>query len=267
MHPCHGFIEGRGSIGDDGGMGGLFDLSGKIALVTGGSRGLGRSIARAFAEHGADVVVSSRKLDACELVAREIEGIGRRALAHACHMGHWSEIDGLVEAAYGAFGRIDILVNNAGMTPVVKSSVEAGEDLFDKVVSLNFKGPYRLSALVGTRMMAQGGGSIINVSSVGSLIPRAPFGPYAGAKAALNAITIAHSQEFGPKVRVNAILPGAFRTDIAKAWPKEKEANLQAAIPRYGEPHEIVTTAIYLASDHSSYTTGAMIRVDGGRRD
>jgi NAD(P)-dependent dehydrogenase (short-subunit alcohol dehydrogenase family) len=248
-------------------LSGLFDLSGKIALVTGGSRGLGYQIARAFAEHGADVVVSSRKVDACEAIAREIEGLGRRALAYACHMGHWSEIDGLVEAAYGTFGRIDILVNNAGMSPVVPSSAAATEELFDKVVSLNFKGPYRLSALVGTRMVSQGGGSIINVSSVGSIIPRAAFGPYAGAKAALNAITVAHSQEFGPKVRVNAILPGAFRTDIAKAWPKDKEANLQAAIPRYGEPHEIVTTALYLASDHSSYTTGAMIRVDGGRRD
>jgi len=99
------------------------------------------------------------------------------------------------------------------------------------------------------------------------LIPRASYGPYAGAKAALNAMTIAHSQEFGPKVRVNAILPGAFRTDIANAWPKDREASLQAAIPRYGEPQEIVTTALYLASSHSSYTTGAMIRVDGGRRE
>jgi NAD(P)-dependent dehydrogenase (short-subunit alcohol dehydrogenase family) len=248
-------------------MGNLFDLSGKSALVTGGSRGLGYHIARAFAEHGSDVIVSSRKLDACEAVAREIEGLGRRALAHACHMGHWSEIDELVDAAYAAFGKVDILVNNAGMSPVTPSSVATSEDLFDKVVALNFKGPYRLSALIGTRMAAAGGGSIINVSSVGSLIPRAPFGPYAGAKAALNAITVAHAQEFGPKVRVNAILPGAFRTDIAKAWPKDKETHLQAAMARYVEPREIVTTALYLASDHSSYTTGAMIRVDGGRRE
>ncbi len=248
-------------------MSDLFDLSGKTALITGGSRGLGYQIARAFAERGADVIVSSRKLDACETVAREIERMGRRSLAYACHMGHWSEIDGLVDAAYAAFGKVDILVNNAGMSPVTPSSVATSEELFDKVLALNFKGPYRLSALIGTRMAAAGGGSIINVSSVGSLIPRAAFGPYAGAKAALNAITVAHSQEFGPKVRVNAILPGAFRTDIAKAWPKDKETHLQAAIPRYGEPHEIVTTALYLASDHSSYTTGAMIRVDGGRRD
>jgi NAD(P)-dependent dehydrogenase (short-subunit alcohol dehydrogenase family) len=244
----------------------LFDLSGKVALVTGGSRGLGYEIVKAFAQQGADVIVASRKLEACELVAREVEGLGRRALAHACHLGRWGEVDELADAAYRAFGRVDILVNNAGMSPVVLSSAQATEELFDKVVSLNFKGPYRLSALVGTRMAAAGGGSIINVSSVGSLIPRASFGPYAGAKAALNAITLAHAQEFAPTVRVNAILPGAFRTDISKAWPKDKEKELQAAIPRYGEPEEIVTTALYLASDHSSYTTGAMIRVDGGRR-
>jgi NAD(P)-dependent dehydrogenase (short-subunit alcohol dehydrogenase family) len=245
----------------------MFDMGGKVALITGGSRGLGYQMALAFAAYGADVIVSSRKLDACEAVAREIEAVGRRALAHACHMGRWGEIEALVDAAYAAFGKVDILVNNAGMSPASPSSVATSEEIFDKVVALNFKGPYRLSALIGTRMAAGEGGSIINVSSIGALIPRASFGPYAGAKAALNAITVAHAQEFGPKVRVNAILPGAFRTDIAKAWPKDREAGLQAAIPRYGEPKEIVTTALYLASDHSSYTTGAMIRVDGGRRE
>jgi len=244
----------------------MFDLRGKVALVTGGSRGLGLQIARGLAAHGADIIVASRKLEACEAVAREIEGTGRRALAVQCHMGHWSDVDRLAGAAYQAFGKVDILVNNAGMSPVTPSSIAVGEDMFDKVVALNFKGPFRLSALIGTRMAAGEGGSIINVSSIGALMPRASFGPYAGAKAALNAITIAHSQEFGPKVRVNAILPGAFRTDIAKAWPNDKEGELQAAIPRFGEPHEIVTTALYLASDFSSYTTGTLIRVDGGRR-
>jgi NAD(P)-dependent dehydrogenase (short-subunit alcohol dehydrogenase family) len=245
----------------------IFDLSGKVALVTGGSRGLGYQIAKAFAQRGADLIICSRKLDACQAVAREIEAMGRRALAYACHLGHWNELDGLVEAAYAAFTKVDILVNNAGMSPSAPSSLAVGEDIFDKVVALNFKGPYRLSALIGSRMATGEGGSIINVSSVGSLIPRASYGPYAGAKAALNAMTIAHSQEFGPNVRVNAILPGAFRTDIAKAWPEGKESSLQAAMPRYGEPEEIVTTALYLASSHSSYTTGAMIRVDGGRRE
>jgi NAD(P)-dependent dehydrogenase (short-subunit alcohol dehydrogenase family) len=245
----------------------MFDLSGKVALVTGGSRGLGYQMSKAFAARGADVIICSRKLESCQAVAREIEAMGRRALPYACHVGHWDELEGLTEAAYAAFSKVDILVNNAGMSPSTPSSLATGEEIFDKVMALNFKGPYRLSALIGSRMAAGDGGSIINVSSVGSLIPRASYGPYAGAKAALNAMTIAHAQEFGPKVRVNAILPGAFRTDIAKAWPKDREASLQAAMPRYGEPEEIVTTALYLASSHSSYTTGAMIRVDGGRRE
>jgi len=245
----------------------MFDLSGKVALITGGSRGLGYEIAKGFAAQGADIVVSSRKLDACAAVAREMEGMGRRALAYACHMGHWNEIDGLVDAAYAAFGKVDILVNNAGASPFSPSSLATSEEILDKVLALNFKGPYRLSALIGSRMAAGAGGSIINISSVGSVIPRATYGPYAGAKAALNAITLAHAQEFGPKVRVNAILPGTFRTDISKSWPEDRESKLQAAIPRYGEPEEIVTSALYLASDLSGYTTGAIIRVDGGRRE
>ena len=245
----------------------MFDLNGKVALVTGGSRGLGRAISLGLAAHGADVIVASRKLDACEQVASEIRAMGRRSLAHACHMGHWDEVGALAEIAYSTFSKVDILVNNAGMSPAAPSSLDTSEEIFDKVVALNFKGPYRLSALVGSRMAAGNGGSIINISSVGSVLPHPSFGPYAGAKAALNAITVAQAQEYGPKVRVNAILPGAFRTDISKAWPKEKEQNLKAAIPRYGEPEEIVTSVLYLASDHSSYTTGTLIRVDGGRRE
>ena len=244
----------------------LFDLTGKVALVTGGSRGLGRAISLGLAAHGADAIVTSRKLDACEKVAAEIKAMGSKSLAYACHMGHWNEVNALAEIAYATFGKVDILVNNAGMSPAAPSSLETSEEVFDKVVALNFKGPYRLSALIGSRMAAGDGGSIINISSVGSVLPHPSFGPYAGAKAALNAITIAQAQEYGPKVRVNAILPGAFRTDISKAWPKEKEAELRAAIPRYGEPEEIVTSVLYLASDHSSYTTGTLIRVDGGRR-
>jgi NAD(P)-dependent dehydrogenase (short-subunit alcohol dehydrogenase family) len=246
-------------------MSALFDLSGKVALVTGGSRGLGYQIARTFAEHGADIIVASRKLESCRQAAREIESLGRRAYAHACHVGRWNEIDELVAASYAEFGRVDILVNNAGMSPALSSSAAATEDIVDKVLAVNFKGPYRLSALIGARMAAGAGGSIINISSVGSLMPRTSYGPYAGAKAALNAITVAHALEFGPTVRVNAILPGVFRTDIIKDWPADREANLQAVIPRFAEPHEIATTALYLASPNSSYTTGALIRVDGGR--
>ena len=241
-----------------------FDLTGKVALVTGGSRGLGREIALAFADAGADVIVTSRKLEACEEVAKEIEARGRRALAYACHVGHWDELPGLVDAAYEAFGRIDILVNNAGMSPLAPSSVETSEELFDKVVAVNFKGPFRLGALVGSRMQADGSGVIINVSSSGALMPQPRFGPYAGAKAALNVLTQVLALEYGPQVRVNTLSAGPFLTDISTSWSEEARTASRSALGRPGKPEEVVTTALYLASPLSSYTTGALVRVDGG---
>ena len=242
----------------------LFDLSGRVALVTGGSRGLGREMALAFARAGADVVITSRKIDACETVAAEIESLGRQSLAYPCHMGHWDEIEGLVDAVYNRFGRLDILVNNAGMSPLAPSLAETSEALFDKIIGVNFKGPFRLSALVGQRMVAGDGGSIINISSTGALRPEARFAVYAGSKAALNALTTALAFEYGPKVRVNTISPGQFLTDVSKSWPAELRENTPGAIPRCGQPNEIITTALYLASPASSYTTGSLIRVDGG---
>jgi NAD(P)-dependent dehydrogenase (short-subunit alcohol dehydrogenase family) len=239
-------------------------LANKIALVTGGSRGLGKAIALGFAKAGADVIVSSRKQDACDDVAREIEALGRRASPIAAHVGRWDDITRLVDAAYAAFGRIDVLVNNAGMSPLAPSSVETSEELFDKVVAVNFKGPFRLTALVGARMVAGDGGSIINISSIGALKPNPSVAPYSGAKAALNAISLAFAQEYAPKVRVNVISPGGFLTDVAKGWATEEEARAVTALARWGEADEIVGTALYLASDASSYTTGANIRVDGG---
>ncbi len=240
----------------------LFDLGGKVALVTGGSRGLGRAIALGYAAAGADVVIASRKLDACAAVAREIEAMGRRALAVAAHVGRWDEIDRLVDASYDRFGRIDILVNNAGMSPTAPSSLATSEALFDRIVALNFKGPFRLSAAVATRMKAAGGGSVISVSSTGALRPLALFGPYAGAKAGLNAISVAFAQEFAPEVRFNIISPGAFYTDISKGWATPG-APRPVPLGRFGHPPEIVTAALYYASDASSYTTGSLLRVDG----
>jgi NAD(P)-dependent dehydrogenase (short-subunit alcohol dehydrogenase family) len=245
---------------------GLFDLRDKVALVTGGSRGLGYEMVRAFARAGADVVVTSRKLEACQKVAAEMEALGRRALAHACHVAHWDEIDALVEAAYAHFGRVDILVNNAGMSPLSPSSAETSEALFDKIVGVNFKGPFRLGALVGRRMAEGDGGVILNVSSSGALRPDPLFATYAGAKAALNALTTAFAHEFGPKVRVNTISAGPFLTDISKAWPEEMRRKAHSALGRPGNPEEIVTTALYLASPLSSFTTDALVRVDGGLR-
>jgi NAD(P)-dependent dehydrogenase (short-subunit alcohol dehydrogenase family) len=242
----------------------LFDLTGKVALVTGGSRGLGRAMVLALAEHGADVVITSRKTEACAEVARAVEALGRRALAIGCHVGHWDEVGQLVEAAYDAFGRVDILVNNAGMSPVAPSSEETSEELFDKVVGVNFKGPFRLTSLVGARMAHGDGGSVINVSSTGALMPQPAFGPYSGSKAGLNALTEVFAREYGPSVRVNTISAGPFLTDISDHWPAEARERTRSAIGRPGGTQEIVTTALYLASPASSYTTGALIRVDGG---
>jgi NAD(P)-dependent dehydrogenase (short-subunit alcohol dehydrogenase family) len=241
----------------------LFDLTGKVALVTGGSRGLGRAMVLGFARAGADVVIASRKIEACLAVADEVAGIGRRALPFACHMGDWGDIDRLVEATYQAFGRIDILVNNAAMSPIMPS-VEMTGDFFDKIVAVNLKGPFRLSAVVGARMAEGEGGAIINISSTASLRPLPRVGPYAATKAGLNALTQVFAGEYGPKVRVNTIVCGAFRTDMHQPGDDEVARAGNRSMDRVAEPDEIVGTALYLASPASSYTTGAMIRVDGG---
>ena len=241
----------------------LFDLTGKIALVTGGSRGLGFQMVMAFAERGADVIIASRKLDACEAVAREVRALGRRALAVQVHAAKWDQIDALIETAYAQFGRIDILVNNAGMSPRVPSH-EMSEALFDSVVGLNFKGPFRLASQVAKRMADGERGVIINISSSGALTPLPQVVPYGAAKAALNAMTVSLAREYGPKVRVNTLSPGAFLTDIAKAWDETSRHTQPVALGRPGRPHEIVTAALFLASPASSYTTGALVRVDGG---
>jgi NAD(P)-dependent dehydrogenase (short-subunit alcohol dehydrogenase family) len=245
----------------------LFDLTGRVAVITGGSRGLGREMALAFADRGADVVVASRKLDNCEAVAAQIRERGRRALAIACHVGRWNELDALVAAAYEGFGKVDVLVNNAGLSPLYPSLDQISEDLFDKVIALNLKGPFRLSALIGKRMAEGEGGSIINVSSIAAVTPSPNAEPYGAAKAGLNTITRSFAYAYGPKVRVNAIMAGPFLTDISKAWDMERFAErARSGIPlqRGGEPHEIVGAALYLASDASSYTTGSILTVDGG---
>ena len=241
----------------------LFDLTGKIALITGGSRGLGYQMAKAFAERGADIVVASRKLDACEAVAEEIRAMGRKALAVSVNMSQWDQAERLVNTVYREWGRVDILVNNAGMSPRIPSH-EVSEEWYDKILNLNFKGPFRLGALVAKRMYDGDGGSIINISSSGALHPLPAVVPYSGAKAALNAMTVSFAHEYGPKVRVNTISPGPFLTDIAKAWTEEAREKSNNAAGRPGRPEEIVTAALLLASPASSFTTGTILRVDGG---
>ena len=245
-----------------------FDMTDKVVLITGGSRGLGRAMALGFAESGADVAIASRNLDSCQKAAAEVEACGRRAFAYACHVGHWDELDGLVDAVYDHFGRVDVLINNAGLSPIAPSLLDTDEALFDKVIGVNLKGPFRLSALVGSRMAAGDGGSIINVSSTAAINPAANTAPYASAKAGLNAITRSFAYEYGPTVRVNCIMCGPFHTDISKSWSRTEGftalAQRSFALQRAGEPEEVVTTALYLASDASSFTTGAVVRVDGG---
>lgn len=250
-----------------------FNMTGRVAVVTGGSRGLGREMVLAFAEQGADVVIASRKIDNCQTVAREVEALGRKALAFAYHAGDWDAAGDLADAVYAEFGRCDVLVNNAGMSPLYPSIDAVSESLYDKVMDVNLKGPFRLSALIGTRMVAaaqaeeQSGGSIIFVSSVASQRPSPQEIVYGAAKAGVNNLTYGLSRTLGPHVRVNCIVPGPFLTDISKAWNMEQfeeAARTGYALQRGGEPDEIVGAALYLASDASSYTTGTMIDINGG---
>ena len=245
-----------------------FDLTGKVALVTGGSRGLGRAMVLAFAGAGADVVIASRKLESCEQTADEVRRLtGRRALPVGCHVGHWQQVEALAERTYREFGRIDVLVNNAGMSPVYDRIENVSEDLYDKVLDVNLKGPFRLTALVGARMAAGAGGSIIMVSSTAAVRPTPGVIPYAAAKAGLHAMTAGFAHAFRPSVRVNCIMPGPFLTDISKAWDMAAfQARARTDIPlgRGGEADEIVGAALYFASNASSFTTGAVLGVHGG---
>ena len=244
----------------------LFDLTDRVVLVTGGSRGLGREMALAAAHCGADVVIASRKYDNCVATAAEIEAeTGRAAMPYGVHVGRWEELDGLVEAVYDRFGRLDVLVNNAGMSPTYDTLSDVTEKLFDTVVNLNLKGPFRLSVLAGERMLAAGGGVIVNVSTHGSLRPHPSYLPYAAAKAGLNALTEALAKAYGPAVRVNTLMPGPFLTDISKAWDLG-DVNPFAgyALQRAGDPREIVGAALFLMSDASSFTTGSILHADGG---
>lgn len=246
----------------------LFDLTGKTALVTGGSRGLGRQMALAFAERGANVVIASRKLEPCEAVVAEIEErSGSRALAVAANVSDWGQCDELVERAYDAFGAVDVLVNNAGLSPAFADLESLEEALYDKVFAVNLKGAFRLIAKIGPRMAAGSGGSVINITSIAAIRPGPEFLPYAAAKAGLNTMTEGFARAFGPGVRVNAIQAGPFLTDISKAWDLEafaREAERTMALRRAGDPQEIVGAALYLASGASSFCTGAILRLDGG---
>jgi NAD(P)-dependent dehydrogenase (short-subunit alcohol dehydrogenase family) len=243
-----------------------FSATDKVVVITGGSKGLGRSMALGFAEAGADVIVASRKIEACEIVADEIRALGRRALAVRCHVGDWDDCGALVAAAVAEFGRIDVLVNNAGIAPVPPSLLEVSSDLFDKTIAVNLKGPLRLTALAAEHMPA--GGSIINISSKASLHAMPFTVVYAAAKAGLNALTKAAAAEYGPRgIRVNAIVCGTFHTDsFDSGMPPEMQEQMATtiALRRIASADEIVGTALYLASEAASYLSGELLVLDGG---
>src|SRR3954452_17791080 len=243
-----------------------FDLTGKVVVITGGSRGIGAALVRGFAAAGADVVIASRKLDSCEALAAEIRRTGRQATPIGCHVGKWDDCDRLMDTVEEIYGRCDVFVNNAGMSPLYPDLASISEEYWDKVTAVNLKGPFRLAVRAGTLMNAGDGGSIINVGTIGSLRPGSTELVYACAKAGLNALTIALSEAFAPKVRVNALLPGGVATDVTKAWSDETKLLAVTSTPlgRMGEPEDYVGPALWLASSASGWVTGTVTRVDGG---
>lgn len=243
------------------------EFASQTVVVTGGSRGMGREIVAAFAARGANVVIASRKIEACRELAEQVSGEhGVDALPFACNVSSWSDCDALVAAAYERFGQVDVLINNAGLSPLYPSLDKVSESLFDKVIGVNLKGPFRLASLIGTRMASGSGGVIINVSSISAIRPTPTELAYAAAKAGLNAMTEGLAHAFGPTVRTNCIQAGPFKTDIAAAWSPELVERFEStlALRRCGQPEEVVGAALYFASTASSFCTGAILRLDGG---
>jgi NAD(P)-dependent dehydrogenase (short-subunit alcohol dehydrogenase family) len=246
------------------------DLSGKVAVVTGGSRGLGFAIAQGLARAGASVAIASRKLDTCQAAVEKLQSTGAKASPHAFDAGNWNECDKLYGEVNERWGGAHILINNVGKSPGAPSSLETSEELFDKIIALNLRVVFRLCSLFGAHMFANQGGAIVNISSTGSLRANPSFAPYAAAKAGVNVLTETFAQEFAPKVRVNTVMPGPFHTDATRAWSRSDAFTQQAPdilpLGRAGDPPEIVGAVLYLVSDLSSFTTGACLAVDGGHR-
>lgn len=246
------------------------DLTGKTALITGASRGLGRAMALGLAEAGADIVVASRKLENCQAVAQQIRDLGRRALPVSAHAGDVQSLDALIEAAYAEFGKIDILINNAGINPAAGALSDLPPELFQKLFDVNTKGPWYLASRLAPKMGAAGGGVIINVISVAALRPSANQGFYAATKASLQALSTVMAAEWAPlNVRVNCLAPGSYHSDLfdsaANVIPGFLEGAKNASLQkRIAATEEIVGPILYLASDMSAYMTGTTLISDGG---
>lgn len=248
----------------------LFDLSGKVALVTGASRGLGHAIALGLAAAGADVVAVSRTRDACAEVTRELGSLGRRALALECDISNWQQVEALVESAYAAFGRCDVLVNNAGVTQKMTPLTQTTEQMFDHTYGTNTKGPMHLSTLVAARMAESGGGTIVNIVTMGALRSCGQLAMYTSSKAAMVALTRSMADEWASAgIRVNAIAPGPFLTDMLDDLASQMQGFLEYSeavtmLKRSGRAEEIVGPVLFFASGASSFVTGQTLAVCGG---
>lgn len=246
-----------------------FNLEGKVAIVTGSSKGIGKAIAKGLAEQGAQVVISSRSQEACDEVANEFTKEGLKAVGIACHIGKEEQRKNLVDKTIDAFGRIDILVNNAAINPVFGPIEDVDPAIFDKIMEVNVKAPWALSNLVLPHMQKHKNGSIINIASVEALTPGMGLGLYSTSKAALLMMTKNQAKEWGQHgIRANAICPGLIKTKFSAAlWTNEKLLNkVEKAIPsgRMGQPEEMLGLACLLASDAGSYMTGGVYTADGG---
>ena len=248
-----------------------FDLTGKVSLVTGATKGLGRAIVQGLAEAGSDVVVVSRKPELCDIVAKEVEATtGRRALSAACHVGDWDAIPALIDRVHDEFGRLDVVINNAGINPTPTPVCDISSEYFDKLIAVNVKGPVRLAALAAERM--ERGGSIVNVTTVGAYQGGPGVSMYTAGKAALMNFTKVMAAEWvGRGIRVNSLAPGPFMTEMMKGTAKYDDQfiarSAQATLMnRVAEPEEIVPLVLYLASDASSYVTGEDFAIAGGMR-
>lgn len=249
----------------------LFDLSGRVAIVTGSTKGIGRAMAQGLAEAGAKVVVSSRKQDLCDQVATEIaESTGAETLGLACHVGNWDEIPAFVDGVVARFGRIDVLVNNAGINPARVTPSEMTLEFWRKVFAVNLEGPLRTSQLVAPVMRDGGGGSIINIGTMAAYSGGANICAYGASKAGLLNLTKSMAMEFAPwKVRVNLLSPGPFMSEMMAGGAKTQPGYLDLVAggtlqKRVADPSEIVGPVLYLASDAASFVTGDDLSVSGG---
>jgi dehydrogenase/reductase SDR family protein 4 len=246
-----------------------FSLEGKVALVSGGTRGIGKGIATAFAAYGARVVVASRKQDSVDLSVAQLKAAGAEAVGFAVNVSTVAECERLIEGTVAAFGGIDILVNNAATNPVYGPVENTSTEAFEKIIAVNVRAPFDLAKAARPHFVARGGGVILNISSIGGISPEPGLGIYSVSKAAIVSLTQVLAKEWGKdNIRANVICPGLIKTDFSSAlWGDEKVLKYMMknqAIAKLAEPDDIASTALLLCSDAGSFITGGVYVVDGG---